>query len=153
VLCEEVYSDKAIMKPTMAAVPMTPFAFKLEHDTFLPHEFVKAACVPAADGLARVLENPGFLKELAHVLKTHDMQDLLGFHILHRDHLVDKHGTIETPGETERELVIRPYTEDLHRQFHGAGSTFKVMWHLGGGGVCNICWCSHCGSHCNVHSK
>merc|ERR1712107_452812 len=123
----EQYSVMAAVPYGDLAVAPTPFSFALSGRTWKPYEFV-TDCGAAKEGLAAVISKSGFLEELADAVAGFDLQDVLGFHILHRDFLgSEARGTIETPGYSEDELLLRPYTEELFNELVGSGG-HQVMW-------------------------
>lgn len=135
---------------------VTPFSFALVDDVWAPYEFV-ADCDAAVEGLMLVSDQAIFLSELAETLKKHGVSNVLGFHILHRDHLgKEARGTIETPGASDTELLLRPYTEDLYHELRGNGG-HQVMWSWcqKKAPIGHHCLaCSHnCGTHCSSHCK
>jgi len=156
ILLEEQHVDakESVMKGAPLDAGAIPFSFKLSGDQWLPYEYVELHCEAAQQGLARVRACPSFLEKMSSTLKKYGLEDILGFHILHRPHLrAETGGTIETPGRASEELLIRPYSEALFRK----NESFQVMWHWteieGSGGMCVACYCDHCGAHCNAHSS
>lgn len=167
ILCEEINIEtmRSVMKPTspdQLSNSPTPFAFKCSDGVWLPYEFVSNSSV-AADRLEAVSQNAGFADGLADILTTAGMEDVLGFHVLHRDDLSkEARGTIETPGDSDHELLIRPYSEDLYQELSHSESGFHshpVMWFWPAQAKgpkthgCIMCYCNHCSSHCNSHRK
>jgi hypothetical protein len=162
-ICEEQFKDekKSIMKPTLLEkldIQPTPFAFILIDGQWKPYEFVMD-CPSACDGLASVSEQPAFLAKLSAFLEENALDDVLGIHVLHREHLGgEARGTVETPGDTEEQLLLRPYTEDMFAKLVGKGGK-QVMWswcnrkspmgHLCFG--CTHNCTNHCHNHCNEH--
>jgi len=160
-ICEEQFPDekKSVMKPALlqelGAQPI-PFAFILDGGEWKPYEFVMD-CPSACDGLAKVAEQPAFLAKLSAFLEENSLADTLGFHVLHREHLGgEARGTMETPGDTEEELLLRPYTEQMFAELVGTGAQ-QVMWSWCNkkspmGHMCLVCifsgGCHHCASHC-----
>jgi len=159
VLAEVQVPEKleARMCPQAFDATLVPFAFALISGMWQPYEFVTAGCEEAALGLAEVQQKPGFLQDLAVILTEFAVQDILGFHVRHRSFLEEAGvgGTVETPGATPDELLLRPNSPELHAGLRKQGAVEQVMWLWGGKGPmkhsCAICWCSHCGSHCNSH--
>jgi len=160
-LCEkqDVESKLSVMAPIVPEEftgSLTPFAFAFSDGQWLPYEFV-SNCMEAVDHLEVLLSKPDFMHGLASILLKSGLSDVLGFHVLHRSHLVQEaRGTIETPGAGEHELLIRPYSEDLVQEL-AASESHPVMWHWCVDKMrpkthtCVVCICHHCGSHCNSH--
>uniref|UniRef100_A0A7S0FLH7 Uncharacterized protein n=1 Tax=Pyrodinium bahamense TaxID=73915 RepID=A0A7S0FLH7_9DINO len=154
---QEPGAKQSTMKPTKPDIPMTPFSFLYVDGCWVPHEFVQEECTSAADGLERLRSKPEFLIELSLALAKWGLQDVLGIHILHREHLAgETHGTVETPGSMDDELLVRPYTEDLYHKLCREES-YQVMWtwDKSSGGVC-IVHCANCprptcNNHCIKH--
>mmetsp|Transcript_108807 Transcript_108807/g.340467 ORF Transcript_108807/g.340467 Transcript_108807/m.340467 type:complete len:143 (-) Transcript_108807:99-527(-) len=140
---------------------MVPFSFMVSGGRWVPYEFIGAGCKAAAGGFQRVREHGEFLDGMASILASHGVGDILGFHILHRDHLsTEPRGSIETDGRAPGELLLRPYTDELFSALaSGNGKTAQVMWSWPKMGKrlgscfthCNHC--NHCGTHCNVHGR
>jgi len=160
VLYEEpdVDSMESLMKPVPMELKMVPFSFAFVNGCWRPYEFVGPGCVAVVSGLEKVCECSGFLEGLFPIIAKHGMEDVFGFHVLHRDHLgTGAHGTIEMSGEGDNELLLRPYTEELYRQMQVEGGSFQVMWSWRkscnqGSGTC-VFHCRHCGRHCNAHQR
>ena len=72
-------NDKLVQAPY-------PFAFALVSGSWTPYEFV-TNCIAASMGIAAIRGKRSFFVELAHLFKRHEVDDILGFHILHREHL------------------------------------------------------------------
>jgi len=143
VLLEErhIEAQESVMKAAPFTVPMIPFAFVLSDGAWKPYEFVHVECESAVHGLELVRNNLDFLGEMRSLLMKHGLEDILGIHILHREHLgLGTHGTIETPGRAGDELLLRPYTEErfqtLTKGSKEGDKTYHVMWS----------WCA-CGKH------
>ena len=158
---QRVEAKESVMRPAAMSEPMTPFSFVLMDGKWMPYEFVEEHCHSAQLGLTKVARCGGFLQELSHYLAARGLEDVFGFHVLHREHLSgEARGTLETPGRSENELLIRPYSTDLLKSLD-ASDNRQVMWAWSTGlspvaGICamsctNIC--SHCGSHCKSHTK
>lgn len=138
---------------------LTPFAWAWIDGIWQPYEFV-ANCDEAKLGLVELQQKPDFLLELAAVLSESNVQDILGFHVLHRTFLSGQGGTMETPGEHPDELLLRPNTPELQRELSEAEEqTQKVMW-TWGKGTCADGNCTFhggtsnsCSSHCKGHRK
>merc|ERR1712183_1019317 len=108
------------MTPVSKKSNVVPFSFALIGGRWMPYEFVGAECLQAVAGLQRVRGKPEFLNEMAALVTKHGVQDLLGFHVLHRDFLQGElRGTVETPGSSVDELLIRPFTEKLFQALQG----------------------------------
>eukprot|EP01062_Namystynia_karyoxenos_P049737 TRINITY_DN381_c0_g1_i1.p2 TRINITY_DN381_c0_g1~~TRINITY_DN381_c0_g1_i1.p2 ORF type:complete len:265 (+),score=79.00 TRINITY_DN381_c0_g1_i1:81-797(+) len=123
-----------------------------------PHEYVVAGCTKADERFAAVRNNESFLRELADELRDTGLSHLLGLHIIHREHLQGaKRGIVETPGEQEGTLLIRPYTEDVAAELaqKSTNKVVQVMWKKPNPWQIDWCGvCSHsCTSHCISHSK
>lgn len=126
----QVDGGSSIMSPKPSVdlpTNTTPCSFVLIGDTWVPYEFVIDS-EAAQQGLAAVTSAPDFLSELARLVSHYGVQDILGFNLLHRDHLggADK-GVIETPGQHEFELLLRPYSDSLAMELDGEPS-HQVMW-------------------------
>lgn len=167
VLVEQCKHDCSIMQPKPLpsdgeAHGLTPFSFILDGIRWLPYEFVECSN-QAIEGLQKVEEaGHEFLGELAAVLLRNRLEQVLGFHIFHREHLLGApHGTVETPGSVPNQLLIRPYSADLKAELRQQAEFHEhpVMWMwptaYKGAPIthhCGICFrCTHCGSHCNGH--
>lgn len=162
VLCEEQWLSeaKSIMKPARLdnISAMVPFNFALRDGKWKPYEFVVNAA-SAAERLEKVARHDGFLRRIADMVESAGLSDVLGFQVINRDHMPSSSGSLETPGEGENELLIRPDTEDM---IGDKNDTKQVMWRgkgiLGlcrhGGGVnCRAHGKANCGAHCVKHCK
>lgn len=157
---QNAQAKESVMRPQSTSVPMIPFSFSLVDDQWMPFEFVEEGCKSAATGLEKVLGCPGFLEEYTQALLVSGVEDILGFQVLHRQHLGgEAHGTLETPGRAANELLIRPYTTKLQnscakdssdRRQVGWSFTPKTVSGLIDGLICGVHWCQghRCGSHC-----
>lgn len=161
VLVEEqrIQEQCSVMKPALPHefhTLVTPFAFFFDDGTWKPYEFV-VDCLSAEVGLKDLCDKKGFLEEMTQILKKHELESILGFHLIHRDHLGEEaRGTIETEGDNEEELLLRPYTEELYRELVGSnGNQVMWSWCQTKSPIGHVCFsCSHtCNSHCNSHSK
>ncbi|CAE7367667.1 unnamed protein product [Symbiodinium microadriaticum] len=105
---QRVEAKESVMRPAAMSEPMTPFSFVLMDGKWMPYEFVEEHCHSAQLGLTKVARCGGFLQELSHYLAARGLEDVFGFHVLHREHLSgEARGTLETPGRSENELLIR----------------------------------------------
>lgn len=155
----QVHEDhRSVMKPiSRASLEMgaTPFSFMLDQGTWTPYEFVVQS-PEAIAGLTAVLAKPGFLSELKDVLVKYGVEKMLGFHVLHRDFLEYKaEGTVETPGDGPKELLIRQLTSDLRAELAGFDS-HEVMWTWAistGSIICVACLCAIHPKICINHPK
>lgn len=154
VLCEEQFynEEKSIMKPASIDKinAMVPFNFALRDGKWKPYEFVVNS-TSAAERLGKVAMAEGFLVKMAEILDSAGLSEVLGFQVINRDHLPSA-GTVETPGEGENELLIRPNTEDL---LGDKNDTKQVMWAFGKGGIMGFCTAHYadCAAHCVRHCK
>jgi hypothetical protein len=143
----------AVMKPetTSDAIgTLTPCAFFFSDARWQPHEYVLDS--PEAEvALEKVLAAPNFLDALADLLRGHAAAGYLGFHFLHRGFLGSS--TIETPGESPHELLLRPDTEELRKELLcNPKDVQQVAWAWGSKGPighhCIVCrQCQHCIAH------
>jgi hypothetical protein len=144
---QDVPGLKAVMRPEPLSSTLTPFSFYFSDGTWIPYEFV-ADCAEAELRLTTVTKVPAFLEELGAVLRAEgDAAKFVGFHILHRDFLETIADTVETPGQTDDELVIRAYTPELRSELASENAK-EVMWSFSVKGP-RMHWCGIC-SHTNT---
>ena len=154
-------AKESVMRAVLASQPMVPFSFVLLDGKWVPYEFVEESCTSAKTGLTKVRACNGFLEDFAGIVKRHGLQHILGFNVLHREHLDgEAKGTLETPGHAANELRIRPYTAELDKSFaEKAACNRQVGWswsRMSMGLFCGMHRCSHChhcSSHCISHQK
>jgi hypothetical protein len=144
---QDVPGLKAVMKPEPLTSTLTPFSFYFLDGVWIPYEFV-ADCAEAERRLAAVTGAPAFLEELGAVLRAEgDAAKFIGFHVLHRDFLETIADTVETPGRSDDELVIRAYTPELRSELADENGK-EVMWSYSVKGP-RMHWCGIC-SHTNT---
>lgn len=144
---QDVAGRKAVMKPEPLTSQLTPFSFYFLEGAWVPYEFA-ADCAEAECRLAAVAAVPAFLEELGEVLRAEgEAAKFLGFHVLHRDFLEEIADTVETPGESDDELVIRAYTPELRSELANENGK-QVMWSYTVKGP-RMHWCGIC-SHTNT---
>jgi len=134
------------------ASPPIPFHFALRDHKLCPYEYVLDSGI-AAWRLKKVMDNEQFQQQIVAAIEASGMDDILGIHILHRDHMHGApRGIVETPGSSDRQLLLRPYTDELHAELPQGDGVKQVLWSFGNTKECGLCllFCfgqQHCGAH------
>jgi hypothetical protein len=111
---ESLHDSLSVMRPLNTSLLefATPVSFTLVDGLWQPYEW-SVNSSEAASNFEMLQGNEGFLQNIKDVLTSEQLDGLFGFHLQHRAAWEDAAGTMETPGDHEHELHIRPVGEEI----------------------------------------
>jgi len=165
VLVENLLIDeqKSIMAPVLidnVSSRTVPYSFALNAGVWKPYQYVINSSTTEY-GLKRVLGNSCFLEEYALKAQSLKAEDVIGFHILHWDHIRGTYGTLEKSFSSNSSLVMYPNEDGKFPE--GFSGPRRVYWRFGSSSAPDVLgndsrpvssimdasgWCH---SHCDCH--
>jgi len=150
-------SNFSLMKPREKSLlpEATPISFTLEEGLWQPYEWALDNS-QAAESFDLLQGKQQFLQNITDFLVSEQLDGMFGLHIKHREDWEDSFGTVESPGDGEQELHIRPARTANHpsdeKNLNGMNAESRtVAWPLSGPQINQ--WCSGHNVQCMKHAR
>lgn len=127
-------SDLSVMRPREKCLlgSATPVSFSFMDGVWQPYEWTLNNS-EAARNYDVLQEKQAFLQNITDIITSEQLDGIFGLHVKHRGIWEDTFGTVESPGDSEHELHIRPTVTNT-RPLDGSSSAEArtVAWPLSG---------------------